>query len=162
MGSGHERRIWEALAMGEESLVRAANQVRCFDWQSTDPHFGSVVHAILFGRIDDGQESAEEDIYHYSDIVLATEAGTKQRLNLLKLALEYGASPDICAPASCIRCLSWRWFEKDEWTEDVIPANKTGVETLLAVKRALLHLGRARSRQIIAWFVVHAGAGALK
>lgn len=84
------------------------------------------------------QESAEEDIYHYSDIVLATEAGTKQRLNLLKLALEYGASPDICAPASCIRCLSWRWFEKDEWTEDVIPANKTGVETLLAVKRALL------------------------
>ncbi|CAK9043997.1 Hypothetical protein (Fragment) [Durusdinium trenchii] len=141
MGSGHERRIWEALAMGEESLVRAANQ-------STDPHFGSVVHAILFGRIDDGQESAEEepagwslrmlDIYHYSDIVLATEAGTKQRLNLLKLALEYGASPDICAPASCIRCLSWRWFEKDEWTEDVIPANKTGVETLLAVKRALL------------------------
>ena len=46
--------------------------------------------------------------------------------------------------------------------EDVIPANKTGGETLLAVKRALLHLGRARSRQIIAWFVVHAGAGALK
>lgn len=36
MGSGHERRIWEALAMGEESLVRAANQVRCFDWQAAE------------------------------------------------------------------------------------------------------------------------------
>ena len=29
--------------------------------QSTHPHFGSVVHAILFGRIDDGHEPAEED-----------------------------------------------------------------------------------------------------
>lgn len=48
---------------------------------------------------------------------MATEVGTKQRLNLLKLALEQGASPDIGAPESCIRCLSWRWFEKDEWTE---------------------------------------------
>jgi len=131
------RAVWEALAMGEEILVRAANTIT-FNWQSTHPHFGSVVHAILFGRIDDGQESAEEDIYHYSDIVLANEVGTKQRLNLLKLALEHGASPDIPAPESCIRCLSWRWFEKDEWTEDVIPATKTGVETLLAVKRALL------------------------
>ncbi|CAJ1394028.1 unnamed protein product [Effrenium voratum] len=123
--------------MGEEFLVRAANTTS-FDWQSTHPHFGSAVHAILFGRIDDGQESAEEDIYHYSDIVLATEVSTKQRLNLLKFSLENGASPDIVAPESCIRCLSWRWFEKDEWTEDVIPAGKSGVETLLAVKRALL------------------------
>ena len=41
-------------------LVRASNP-SSFDWQSTHPHFGSVVHAILFGRIDDGQESAEEE-----------------------------------------------------------------------------------------------------
>lgn len=134
---GDRRAVWEALAMGEELLVRATNTAS-FNWQSTHPHFGSVVHAILFGRIDDGHEPAEEDIYHYSDIVLATEVGTKQRLNLLKLALEQGASPDLPAPESCIRCLSWRWFEKDDWTEDVIPARKTGLETLLAVKRALL------------------------
>lgn len=134
---GDRRAVWEALAMGEELLVRATNTAS-FNWQSTHPHFGSVVHAILFGRIDDGHEPAEEDIYHYSDIVLATEVGIKQRLNLLKLALEQGASPDLPAPESCIRCLSWRWFEKDDWTEDVIPARKTGLETLLAVKRALL------------------------
>ena len=68
--------------------------------------------------------------------MLATEVATKQRLNLVKLALERlgqrkqlverrfgyrnGASPDIVAPESCIRCLSWRWFEKDEWTEDAV------------------------------------------
>lgn len=45
---------------GQEMLVRASNP-SSFDWQSTHPHFGSVVHAILFGRIDDGQESAEEE-----------------------------------------------------------------------------------------------------
>ncbi len=62
---GYKQRIKDDNDKGIDSPLRIYSGLGVTsiftDCQSTHPHFGSVVHAILFGRIDDGQESAEED-----------------------------------------------------------------------------------------------------
>jgi len=137
-----EASIWEALAMGEERYILAADTC-AFNWQSTHPHFGTVIHAVLFGRIDKkgcGEDDEENDgVSGYDDIIMGSDKGIKERLSLLHIVLERGADPYLAAPKSCN---GNRIYNSDcEETTCITFAEKSALECLWAAKRVIKLLG---------------------
>lgn len=148
MASNIVNAIWDALAMGKKDVLSIAS-VSVFDWKASHAQFGSVAHAILFGRLvdengydeldGDDEEADENGKRYYLDIITDNAEGARQRLDMLKLALEHGASPYIVAPSSCdgLRYFSCGSGDAMVKTNVVSFAGKTAVECLLAIERVI-------------------------
>jgi len=148
MASNIVNAIWDALAMGKKDVLSIAS-ISVFDWKASHAQFGSVAHAILFGRLvdengydevdGDDEEADENGKRYYLDIITDNAEGARQRLDMLKLALEHGASPYIVAPSSCdgLRYFSCGSGDAMVKTNVVSFAGKTAVECLLAIERVI-------------------------
>jgi len=112
--------------MGKEKVVKNMD-TSAFDWTSTHQHFGSPLHAILFGRVSTSGS--------YPDLISDISKGIRSRLGLLRIAMERGANPYVAAPASCDACRNWCYG--DEETEAVQFAGRSTFECLWACERVI-------------------------
>eukprot|EP00443_Scrippsiella_acuminata_P120015 CAMPEP_0115752796 /NCGR_PEP_ID=MMETSP0272-20121206/95984_1 /TAXON_ID=71861 /ORGANISM="Scrippsiella trochoidea, Strain CCMP3099" /LENGTH=385 /DNA_ID=CAMNT_0003198073 /DNA_START=41 /DNA_END=1196 /DNA_ORIENTATION=- len=150
MSGGATAWIWDALAMGEEALIRTGD-TSAFPWTATHPHFGSVIHAICFGHLAvlDGEPHTK-----YDDLITDSDSGVQTRFSLLELAVRRGAHPHVVAPSTCDLALPGTYFQdsdeenegeedKEEDDEDDIDrlevsfAGKTAMVSLLEYKRVI-------------------------
>eukprot|EP00928_Gymnodinium_smaydae_P031910 TRINITY_DN23266_c0_g1_i1.p1 TRINITY_DN23266_c0_g1~~TRINITY_DN23266_c0_g1_i1.p1 ORF type:complete len:390 (-),score=99.08 TRINITY_DN23266_c0_g1_i1:23-1192(-) len=153
MSRNFESSIWEALAMGKEKFLSRVD-TSGFNWKATHPHFGSAIHAILFGRIDEKADEAEEPdadaeededrkdgLSGYNDIITDPGEHIQQRLRLLQIAMQRGADPYVVAPRTCDACRLFNSGEEDnKKTEHVTFANKSALECLWSVERVVKRL----------------------
>jgi len=100
--------IWEALALGEESLLKDAD-IDYFDWNGTHEKYGTPLIALVVGKAT-GQE-----VY---DFATGTPEKLTERLNLMKLVLGRGASPHAKPPPQFSICKSWWKTEGDKEVEN--------------------------------------------
>uniref|UniRef100_A0A7S0BCB0 BTB domain-containing protein n=1 Tax=Pyrodinium bahamense TaxID=73915 RepID=A0A7S0BCB0_9DINO len=100
--------IWEALALGEESLLKDAD-IDYFDWNGTHEKYGTPLIALVVGKAT-GQE-----VY---DFATGTPEKLTERLNLMKLVLGKGASPHAKPPPQFSICKSWWKTEGDKEVEN--------------------------------------------
>mmetsp|Transcript_53047 Transcript_53047/g.150172 ORF Transcript_53047/g.150172 Transcript_53047/m.150172 type:complete len:381 (-) Transcript_53047:36-1178(-) len=100
--------IWEALALGEESLLKDAD-IDYFDWNGTHEKYGTPLIALVVGKAT-GQE-----VY---DFATGTPEKLNERLNLMKLVLGKGASPHAKPPPQFSICKSWWKTEGDKEVEN--------------------------------------------
>lgn len=100
--------IWEALALGEESLLKDAD-IDYFDWNGTHEKYGTPLIALVVGKAT-GQE-----VY---DFATGTPEKLMERLNLMKLVLSKGASPHAKPPPQFSICKSWWKTEGDKEVEN--------------------------------------------
>lgn len=100
--------IWEALALGEESLLKDAD-IDYFDWNGTHEKYGTPLIALVVGKAT-GQE-----VY---DFATGTPEKLMERLNLMKLVLSKGASPHAKPPSQFSICKSWWKTEGDKEVEN--------------------------------------------
>lgn len=148
--------------MGEVEFVSSAD-TSTFNWKATHPRFGTVTHAILFGRVDyteedeSNDEEDEEEEEHekldsvngYRDFISDIDESVKQRLTLLQVAMERGADPYLVAPGSCNA--SRRWSKaKNKNTAYVTFADKSVIQCLWAIKRAIKVLASADWAKVLA------------
>mmetsp|Transcript_52773 Transcript_52773/g.153487 ORF Transcript_52773/g.153487 Transcript_52773/m.153487 type:complete len:367 (+) Transcript_52773:167-1267(+) len=96
--------IWEALALGEESLLKDAD-IDYFDWNGTHEKYGTPLIALVVGKAT-GQE-----VY---DFATGTPEKLTERLNLMRLVLGKGASPHAKPPPQFSICKSWWKTEGDK------------------------------------------------
>jgi len=137
MARDHEGTIWDALAMGEETLIRRAD-TSAFNWKGTHPRFGSVVHAVCFGLIAHVDEHAVDGYKAYYDLITDDDEGVQKRLALLEYTMEQGADPHIIAPKTCDDSRSWEHDDDaDLATPGVHFAEKNAVTCLLSAKRVV-------------------------
>eukprot|EP00928_Gymnodinium_smaydae_P072340 TRINITY_DN55708_c0_g1_i1.p1 TRINITY_DN55708_c0_g1~~TRINITY_DN55708_c0_g1_i1.p1 ORF type:complete len:476 (+),score=69.76 TRINITY_DN55708_c0_g1_i1:44-1471(+) len=100
--------IWEALALGEESLLMNAD-IDYFDWNGSHEKYGTPLIGLIVGKAT-GQE-----VY---DFATGTPEKLAERLNLLKLVLSKGASPHAKPPPQFSICKSWWKTEGDREVEN--------------------------------------------
>lgn len=100
--------IWEALALGEESLLKDAD-IDYFDWNGTHEKYGTPLIALVVGKAT-GQE-----VY---DFATGTPEKLTERLNLMRLVLVKGASPHAKPPTQFSICKSWWKTEGDKEVEN--------------------------------------------
>mmetsp|Transcript_150592 Transcript_150592/g.419733 ORF Transcript_150592/g.419733 Transcript_150592/m.419733 type:complete len:391 (+) Transcript_150592:99-1271(+) len=103
--------VWEALALGKLGFIEEA-ELREFDWNAQHQTYGTPLIAILLGKLckkgdsDSDSDSADEDNI-LIDFVTNNQAQKQARLDLLKLAVQRGADPNIKAPASFSCTRQW-------------------------------------------------------
>lgn len=103
--------VWEALALGKLGFVEEA-ELREFDWNAQHQTYGTPLIAILLGKLckkgdsDSDSDSADEDNI-LIDFVTNNQAQKQARLDLLKLAIQRGADPNVKAPASFSCTRQW-------------------------------------------------------
>eukprot|EP00927_Polykrikos_kofoidii_P053985 TRINITY_DN48491_c0_g1_i1.p1 TRINITY_DN48491_c0_g1~~TRINITY_DN48491_c0_g1_i1.p1 ORF type:complete len:386 (-),score=41.42 TRINITY_DN48491_c0_g1_i1:207-1364(-) len=161
MSSNVQQSIWDALAMGEDS-VRELADASAFNWKASHPKFGSPVHAIIFGIGFSDDEEEWENEYEdetddvngqdqYGTMIDGTDRQRRKRLVLLQHALESGADPHIVAPNSCNRSTSFSFWVHGDWqyTDCIDFAGKTAVECVLAGKRVLLSFGEKHDASLV-------------
>jgi len=96
--------VWEALALGKLGFVEEA-ELKEFDWNAQHQTYGTPLIAILLGKLckkgdsDSDSDSADEDNI-LIDFVTNNQAQKQARLDLLKLAIQRGADPNMKAPPS--------------------------------------------------------------
>mmetsp|Transcript_38576 Transcript_38576/g.120038 ORF Transcript_38576/g.120038 Transcript_38576/m.120038 type:complete len:383 (+) Transcript_38576:103-1251(+) len=100
--------IWEALALGEESLLKDAD-IDYFDWNGTHEKYGTPLIALVVGKAT-GQE-----VY---DFATGTPEKLTERLCLMRLVLGKGASPHAKPPPQFSICKSWWKTEGDKEVEN--------------------------------------------
>lgn len=123
--------------MGKKGVMRMASSDTSFDWKASHPKFGSAVHAILFGGIVISESEVENEVAEeYLDIVTDSEEGVKQRLDLLRLAVESGANAYVVAPESCTAMRNYS-HGPEKGTPWISFAGKTAIECLLSAERAI-------------------------
>mmetsp|Transcript_28749 Transcript_28749/g.66976 ORF Transcript_28749/g.66976 Transcript_28749/m.66976 type:complete len:397 (+) Transcript_28749:112-1302(+) len=103
--------VWEALALGKLGFIEEA-ELREFDWNAQHQTYGTPLIAILLGKLckkgdsDSDSDSADEDNI-LIDFVTNNQAQKQARLDLLKLAVQRGADPNVKAPASFSCTRQW-------------------------------------------------------
>lgn len=103
--------VWEALALGKLGFVEEA-ELKEFDWNAQHQTYGTPLIAILLGKLckkgdsDSDSDSADEDNI-LIDFVTNNQAQKQARLDLLKLAIQRGADPNMKAPPSFSCTRQW-------------------------------------------------------
>lgn len=100
--------IWEALALGEESLLKDAD-IDYFDWNSSHEKYGTPLIALIVGK------ATGHEVY---DFATGTPEKLTERLNLMRLVLQKGASPHAKPPPQFSICKSWWKTEGDKEVEN--------------------------------------------
>lgn len=100
--------IWEALALGEESLLKDAD-IDYFDWNSAHEKYGTPLIALIVGK------ATGHEVY---DFATGTPEKLTERLNLMRLVLHKGASPHAKPPPQFSICKSWWKTEGDKEVEN--------------------------------------------
>lgn len=96
--------IWEALALGEESLLIDAD-IEYFDWNGTHEKYGTPLIALVVGK------ATGAEVY---DFATGSPEKLAERLNIMRLALMKGASPHVKPPLQFSVCKSWWKTEGDQ------------------------------------------------
>mmetsp|Transcript_57311 Transcript_57311/g.114836 ORF Transcript_57311/g.114836 Transcript_57311/m.114836 type:complete len:396 (-) Transcript_57311:61-1248(-) len=103
--------VWESLALGKLGFIDVA-ELRDFDWNAQHQTYGTPLIAILLGKLckkgdsDSDSDSADEDNI-LIDFVTNNQAQKQARLDLLKLAVQRGADPNVKAPQSFSCTRQW-------------------------------------------------------
>jgi len=102
--------VWEALALGKLGFIEEA-ELREFDWNAQHQTYGTPLIAILLGKLckkgDSDSDSDSDDDSILIDFVTNNQAQKQARLDLLKLAVQRGADPNVKAPASFSCTRQW-------------------------------------------------------
>lgn len=97
--------------MGKLGFIDVA-ELRDFDWNAQHQTYGTPLIAILLGKLckkgdsDSDSDSADEDNI-LIDFVTNNQAQKQARLDLLKLAVQRGADPNVKAPQSFSCTRQW-------------------------------------------------------
>jgi len=119
--------IWEALALGQEKTLRAA-ETDHFDWNSTHQYYGTTLIALILGK----SCRTQDDKGVVWDFVTDTDEGRKRRLRLMRWLVEKGASPHVKAPAtSTLERVWWRPKAEEKKTARVAIKGKSALGVVM-------------------------------